>query len=283
MKINGKQTVNLKSGLIKFKNYFKQLAVPFNIYADFESIVKRIKSSDKSSDRGDNVSYTEKNQAHIPCSFSDKLVCIDNKFSKPVILYRRKYVVYKFIEAILEEYDYCKKVIRKHFNKNLVMSAEDEQMFQSSNKCWICDDLFDAGDNKLWDLCHVTGKHRGSVHWNCNVNLKLAKKVPVIFHNLRGYDGHLIMQEINKSDVKLNVIPNGLEKKNMAFAVNNNLVFIDSMKFMNSSQDKLVKNFSDIDFKYLSQEFSGDLLELIKQKGVYLCEWMDSFEKVFWE
>ena len=91
------------------------------------------------------------------------------------------------------------------------------------------------------------------------------------------------MQEINKSDVKLNVIPNGLEKKNMAFAINNNLIFIDSMKFMNSSQDKLVKNFSDIDFKYLSQEFSGDLLELIKQKGVYLCEWMDSFEKVFWE
>ena len=69
----------------------------------------------------------------------------------------------------------------------------------------------------------------------------------------------------------------------MAFAINNNLVFIDSMKFMNSSQDKVVKNFSDIDFKYLSQEFSGDLLELIKQNGVYLCEWMDSFEKVFWE
>ena len=58
----------------------------------------------------------------------------------------------------------------------------------------------------------------------------------------------------------------------MAFAINNNLIFIDSMKFMNSSQDKLVKNFSDIDFKCLSQEFSGDLLELIKQKGVYLYE-----------
>ena len=62
------------------------------------------------------------------------------------------------------------------------------------------------------------------------------------------------------------------KKKNMAFAINNNLVFIDSMKFMNSSQDKLVKKFSDIDFKYLSQEFSGDLLELIKQNGVYLYE-----------
>ena len=56
---------------------------------------------------------------------------------------------------------YCEKVIKKrmkkHFNKNLVMSAKDEQRFQSSNKCWICDKLFDAGDNKVRDHYHVTG------------------------------------------------------------------------------------------------------------------------------
>ena len=56
------------------------------------------------------------------------------------------------------------------------MSAEDEQRFQLSNKCWICDKLFDAGDDKVRDHCHVTGKYRGSAHWGCNVNLKLAKK-----------------------------------------------------------------------------------------------------------
>ena len=65
----------------------------------------------------------------------------------------------------------------------------------------------------------------------------------------------------------------------MAFTINNNLVFIDSMQFMNSSLDALVKNLSEIDFKYLSQEFSGDLLELVKQKGVYPYEYMDSFKK----
>ena len=108
----------------------------------------------------------------------------------------------------------------------------------------------------------------------------MTKKVPVIFHNLRGYDSHLIMQEINKFDVKLNVIPNGLEKY-MAFTINNNLVFIDSMQFMNSSLNKLVKNLSDNDFKHLTQEFSDDLLELVKQKEVYSHEYMDSFAKFF--
>ena len=78
------------------------------------------------------------------------------------------------------------------------MSAREEQRFQSSNKCWKCDKLFDVGDNKVRDHCHVTRKYRGSAHWSCNINLKLTKKVPVIFHNLRGYDSHLIMQEIGK-------------------------------------------------------------------------------------
>ena len=101
------------------------------------------------------------------------------------------------------------------------MSAEDEKNVHSSNLCWICDKIFYAEGNKVRDHCHVTGKYRGSSHWSCNVNLKLTKKVPVIFHNLRGYGSHLIMQEIGKFDVKVNVIPNGLEKY-MAFTISNN-------------------------------------------------------------
>ena len=72
--------------------------------------------------------------------------------------------MYIFIETILGECDYCKKVIKKCFNKNLVMSEKDEQIFQSSNKCWICDKLFDVGDNKIRDHCHITGKYRGYAH-----------------------------------------------------------------------------------------------------------------------
>ena len=97
-----------------------------------------------------------------------------------------------------------------------------------------------------------------------------------MFHDLRGYDSHLIIKEISKFDVKVSVILNGLEKC-MAFTINTSLVFIDSMQFMNSSLDSLVKNLSDNDFKYLSEEFSGDLLKLVKEKGVYPYEYMDSF------
>ena len=99
--------------------------------------------------------------------------------------------------------------MKKHFNKNLIMSAEEEK-FQSSNSCWICDKLFDVGDDKVRDHCHITGKYRGAAHWSCNINLKLTKKIPVIFHNIRGYDSQLIVKEINKFDVKVSVIPNGL-------------------------------------------------------------------------
>ena len=66
-----------------------------------------------------------------------------------------KNTVNRFIEAILGEHDYRWKVIKKNFNKNLVMSAKDEQIFQSSNKCWMCDNLFDTGDNKVRDHCIV--------------------------------------------------------------------------------------------------------------------------------
>ena len=65
----------------------------------------------------------------------------------------------------------------------------------------------------------------------------------------------------------------------MAFFLNQNLVFIDSMQFMNSSLDKLAKNLSDKDFKYLIEEFGSENLELLKPKGTYPYEYMDSFER----
>ena len=87
----------------QFKNYVKQLLVLFKISSDFECILKGVKSRDKN-----NGSYAEKYQDHVPCSFAYKIVCIDNKFSKKVVLYRGKNAAYRFSKAILEEYDYCK-------------------------------------------------------------------------------------------------------------------------------------------------------------------------------
>ena len=153
----------------------------------------------------------KKYQDHVPCSFAYKVVCIDHRFSKPIIVFRGENAAYKFIKAILEEYKYCKKVMIKHFNKNFIMSEEEDQ-FQSSNTCWICEKLFDNYNEKVRDRCHITGIFRGAAHWSCNINLQLTKKIPVIFHNLRGYDSHLIICELDKFDVKISVIPNGLEK-----------------------------------------------------------------------
>ena len=131
--------------------------------------------------------------------------------------------------------------MNKHFNKNLIMSEEEEHLFQQSNSCWICKKLIDNDEEKLRDHCHVTSKFRGAAHWNCNIDLQLTKNVPEIFHNLRGYDSHLIFCELDKFDAKISVISNGLEKY-MTFFLNKNLLFIGSIQFMNFSLDKLVKN-----------------------------------------
>ena len=91
---------------------------------------------------------------------------------------------------------------------------------------------------------------------------------------MRGYDSHLIFSELDKSDVKISVIPDGLEKY-MALLLNKNVFFIDSTQFMNFSLDKLVKNLSDEDFKYLVKEFGSENLKILKQKGAYPYEYMN--------
>ena len=105
-----------------------------------------------------------------------------------------------------------------------------KQFLRSIN---ICKKRIDNDEEKFRVHCHVTCKLRGAAYWNCNINLQLTKKVPVIFHNLKGYNSHVIFCETDKFDVKISVMPNGLEKY-MAFFLNKNLVFIDSMQLMNS-------------------------------------------------
>ena len=180
------------------------MPVPFKIYADFECNLKNVEIYEGS--------CTKKYHDHIPCSFAYKIVCIDNRFSKPIVVYRGENAAYEFTKAILKEYKYCKKIMKKHFNKNLIMNEEEGYLFQQSNSCCICGKLIDNDNEKVRDYCHVTGKFRGATHWSCNINFQLTKKIPVIFHNLNGYDSHLIFSELNKFDMKITVIPNGLEK-----------------------------------------------------------------------
>ena len=86
------------------------------------------------------------------------------------------------------------------------------------------------------------------------------------------------MQELGKFDLKINIIPNELEKY-ISFSINNKLSFIDSFQFLSYSLDSLVKNLVNDDFKYLSQEFDNNVLDQVKQKGFYPYEYMNYFEK----
>ena len=181
--------------MIEFENYFKQITVPFKIYADFECNLRSVESY--------KCSYTQKYQDHVPCSFAYKVVCVDDRFTKPIVVYRGENVAYEFIKAILKEYKYCKKiknrkVMNKHFNKNLIMSEEEEHLSQESSSCWICNKPIDNDEEKVTDHCHVTGKFRGATHGSYNINFELTKNVPVIFYNLRGYGSHLIFNELDK-------------------------------------------------------------------------------------
>ena len=138
LSINGVQSVDVEEGIIKFENYSKWLPVSFKIYADFECNLQDTEIYEDS--------WTKKYHDHVPCSYAYKIFCIDDRFSKPIVVYRDENAAYEFIKAILKEYKYSKKIKNKHFKKNLIMSEEEEHLFQESNSCWICGKPIDHDD-----------------------------------------------------------------------------------------------------------------------------------------
>ena len=197
-------------------------------------------------------------------SFWYKLVCCyDDKYSKPVKIYRGEEPVEKFMREMLEEVDYCKTTMRKHFKKPLVMSDDEVEMFKQADVCYICGQQYTDADTRVRDHCYVTGKYRGSAHQDCNLKLRLDPnnvKIPVIFHNLGGYDAHFIMQAIGKEKkLDINCIPNNMEQY-IAFMLGKHLVFLDSFQFMASSLDRLAADLPEDKFKYTSQAFQNEEL-----------------------
>ena len=100
--INGEQRVKLNSGYIEFKNYSNKMRVPFKIYADFECIL--LQKCDASANSCDS-SWSVKKCDHVPCGFGYKVVCVDDRFSKDVVVYRGEDCVNRFISCILDEYE----------------------------------------------------------------------------------------------------------------------------------------------------------------------------------
>ena len=264
--INGCQAVNYESGIIKFTNYNKQIPILFKIYADTECFLKRTKIKEGE--------HTTKYQEHQPNSIGAKLVCIDDRFTLPSIIFKGKDCINKLITWVLDKQKWTKQVTDQYFKKKLIMI--NEGIYKSSHICWIYREELNTG--RVRDHCHITGKFRGAAHNQCNLKFKMSKKLPIIFHNLRGYDGHLIFKELNNFNVDIEVIPKTIDKY-MSLIVNRNIDFIDSLQFYKGSLDTLTSNLEDNHFKHLMPEFLTDKLEILKRKDAYPYEWVNSYEK----
>ena len=268
MVINGEQAIRMPKevSMVQFKNHHKQMPVPFVIYADFETITEKVSGCQLD----DAKSYTDKYQKHTGCSYGYRVVCCyDDAYSEPVQIYRGEDSIKTFMEQMLSEVQYCQKIISTKFNKPLQMTDEDEQQFKAAEECHICGKKYKETDIRVRNHCHITGQYRGSAHQDCNLKLKISPKeftIPVIFHNLRGYDSHFIMQEIGSigksNNLSINCITKNM-KKYMAFMLGKHLVFLE----------RLAAKLPTDAFKYTGQVFQDEKLLLMKQKGVpYLFE-----------
>ena len=120
MGINDAQSVRLQKGTIEFKNLFKQIPVPFQIYADFECNLKSVESYEGFYSKNIKITF-------LVVLFTNLFMY---EFTRPIFFIRGENSAFRFIEAIVKEYGYCKKVMKKHFNQNSIMSEKEEEEFQ---------------------------------------------------------------------------------------------------------------------------------------------------------
>ena len=168
--------------------------------------------------------HTIKCQEHQPNSIGAKLVWIDNRFTLPSIIFKGKDCINKFITWVLDKQRWTKQITKQYFHKRLIMTNEDEKIYNNWHICWIYKQ--ELNTDKVKDHCHVTGKFRGAANNKCNLKLRIPRKLPIIFHNLQGYDGHKIFKELNNFDVDIAVIPKGIDKY-MSIIVNRHFTFIE--------------------------------------------------------
>ena len=282
------------STYLRFNKFHHSEKTPFVIYADFESLIKPMDNCNPDPIK----SYTKKYQKHEPISFSYYILCSIDGVYKPVL---RKYTQTKpeganamdvFIKWLEEDV----KAIANIEPKQMIFTEEDRKHFNKASDCWICGEYL--ANDRVRDHCHFTGRYRGPAHNSCNLKYRKPKSISVFFHNLSGYDSHLFIKKIgcfiNKKE-NLKCIPYNEEKyltftktiitgqyknkkgedKDKTF----DIVFKDSLKFMSSSLGALVNNLPKDAFKNLLKYFTPKQAEILKQKGFYPYEYMDSEEK----
>ena len=279
---------------IKFKNFVHSEKAPFAIYADFESVLKPLDNCDPDPNR----SYTKKYNKHEAVSFVYYIKSFNESVYKSKL---RSYVREKeedpdatetFIKWLEEDI----KIIANLGNKPMDITPEEEEQFKQASKCWICGNLLNLQD-RVRDHCHFTGQYRGAAHNKCNLQYSKPNNISVFFHNLTGYDSHLIIKNLNKTMGTIDCIPNNEEnyisfsktiktgeyinKKGETKDKNFKIIFKDSMKFLNTSIEALVNNLPEDGFKNLEKYFFKPYqAKLLKQKGFFPYEYLDDLEKL---
>ena len=279
-----------KGTYLRFKNFLHSEKFPFVVYADMESLIKNMDNCDPNP----NKSYTKKYQKHEPISFTYYIKCFNDSVSEPIL---RTYTGKDSMDVFINWLEEDVKVIANIEPKEMVFTEKDKEQFNKSRICWICDEPLK--DDKVRDHCHYTGRYRGPAHNSCNLKYRKPKSIPVFFHNLTGYDSHLFIKKLGSPDEKENIdcIPNNEEKyisfsktikvgtywdrktakqKDKTFKI----IFKDSFKFMGSSLGALVNNLPKDAFKNLDRYYTPKEAELIRRKGFYPYEYMDTEDKL---
>ena len=279
---------------IKFKNYNRKMRVPFVVYADFECINEKIDTCEPNK----RESFTNQYQKHKAVGFCYLIKSFDDEIFPPKLV---KYTAESPDDDIPKIFvDNLEQDIKKIYNDTKFhkkadnISEMDKKEYENATHCHICD--IELGKDKVLDHCHLTGKYRGAAHNECNLNYKIPKFFPVIFHNLSGYDAHIFIKNLGVTEGKINCIPNN-EEKYISFTkqivvdeftnkegkrveVKRDIRFIDSFKFMSTSLEKLVANLPKESFKNLNNFYKGEELKLLFRKGVFPYDWLDGLDKL---
>ena len=147
------------------------------------------------------------------CSYGYKLVCtVDDRFSKPVQLYRGENAAHKFLEDMILEEAYGAKIIKNNFYIPKIMTEQDRSDFSNAKFCRVCKVEYKVSEEKVRDHDHRTGKYKGSAHQSCQSKIYYEKSLNAFFHNLKGYDSYFLIQELGKFKGRKSIIPNNTEK-----------------------------------------------------------------------
>ncbi|GBM14176.1 hypothetical protein AVEN_60994-1 [Araneus ventricosus] len=167
-----------EESVLQLKQHKFSQPVPYAIYADFEALIEPMQT------------IPGKTASHIPCGYAYLIIGPNGLPLKPVTVYRGSDALDHFIISIVREKDILAKTL--HTITPMHLTTRDLEEFQKATHCNLCKKWL--GKDRVRDHDHLSGKYRQALHNKCNLQLKQRKMILCIFHNLRNYDGHLIMQ-----------------------------------------------------------------------------------------